>query len=157
MAAGNAAAAESGDRELTITRVFDAPRAMVWKVWTDPDHMVNWLGPKGFTGKIIKIDARPGGSYRFEMRAPDGSDHWVQGVYHDVAELERVAYTWAWADGDGNATSPETVVTVTFADEGARTRLSLHQAIFESVNARNQHNEGWASCLDKLAEYLATI
>jgi uncharacterized protein YndB with AHSA1/START domain len=77
----NSAATESDDRVLVITRIFDAPRDLVFKCWTDPEHMAKWHGPKGFTSTVLKNDLRPGGAYRIHMRGPDGDDHWTQGVF----------------------------------------------------------------------------
>lgn len=149
------AAAIPAERELVITRIFDAPRKVVYQAWADPERAVKWLGPKGFTGKIIKMDARPGGSYRFYMRDPQGGDHWQQGVFREIVENERIVQTYAWADAEGNPTLPETLLTVTFEDHGAKTRLTLHQAVFESVTARDMHRGGWSSALDRLEEVLA--
>lgn len=143
------------DRELVITRIFDAPRRVVYKAWADPEQMVKWLGPKGFTGKIIKMDARPGGAYRFYMRDPEGGDHWQQGVFREIVEFERIVQTYAWADAAGNPTRPETLLTVTFEDYGTKTKLTLRQAMFESVTARDMHRTGWTSTLDRLEEFLA--
>jgi len=157
MAATNNVPADCAERELVITRIFDAPRSLVYKMWADPEHMVRWLGPQGFTGTILKMDARPGGAYRFHMRAPDGSDHWQQGVYREIVPEERIVCTYEWADADGNPTLPQTLLTVTFADEGAKTKLTLRQAIFESVTARDAHRGGWTSSLARLEEYLATV
>ena len=149
------AASEASDRELVITRIFDAPRDLVYQAWADPDRMVKWIGPQGFSGSIIKMDARPGGSYHFYMRGPDG-DHWARGVYREIVAPERLVYTWAWADAQANATRPETLITLTFEDLGSsKTKLTLRQAVFESVTARDQHNYGWNSSFDKLAAYLA--
>lgn len=155
MAATSNAAAIPAQRELVITRVFDAPRTAVYNAWADPEQMVKWLGPKGFTSKIIKMDARPGGAYRFYMRDPQGGDHWQQGVFREIVEFERIVQTYAWADAAGNPTGPETLLTVTFEDHGAKTRLTLHQAVFESVTARDMHRGGWTSALDRLDEVLA--
>jgi uncharacterized protein YndB with AHSA1/START domain len=88
------------------------------------------------------------------MRSPDGTDHWVQGVYREIVEPERLVFTWAWDDAEGNP-GHETVVTVRFASHGAKTKLTLHQAVFESVKARDAHQGGWTSCFERLAEYLA--
>jgi uncharacterized protein YndB with AHSA1/START domain len=156
MAARSNAATESAERVLVIARVFDAPRDLVWKAWTEPDRMVQWMGPQGFTGTIVNMDARPDGAYRFHMRSPQGTDHWAQGVYREIVERQRLVYTWAWADANGNPTRPETLVTVTFAERGEKTELTLHQAVFESVAARDEHRGGWSSSFDCLAEYLAT-
>ncbi len=155
MAATSNAAAIPAERELVITRIFDAPRKVVYNAWADPEQMVKWLGPKGFTGKIIKMDARPGGSYRFYMRDPEGGDHWQQGVFREIVEFERIVQTYAWADAAGNPIRPETLLTVTFEDHGAKTKLTLRQAVFESVTARDMHRGGWTSTLDRLEELLA--
>jgi uncharacterized protein YndB with AHSA1/START domain len=155
MAARSNAAAEAAERELVITRVFNAPRSFVFKAWTDPEHLVRWLGPQGFTGTIVKMDVRPGGTYRVHMRGPEGDDHWAQGVYRAVVEPERLVMTRNWADAEGNPTSPETLLTVTFEEHDGKTKLTLHQAGFESVTARDAHRGGWNSSLDRLAAYLA--
>jgi uncharacterized protein YndB with AHSA1/START domain len=155
MAARTNTTTTSAERELVITRIFDAPRRLVFKAWTDPEHLVHWLGPQGFTGTIVKMDVRPGGAYRFHMRGPEGDDHWSQGVYREIVESERLVMTRNWADSQGNPTSPETLLTVTFEEHEGKTKLTLHQAVFESVTARDLHRGGWNSSLDRLAEYLA--
>ena len=147
---------EPADRVLVITRVFDAPRELVFKAWTEPAHMAQWFGPRGFTSKVLKHDLRAGGAYRVHMVGPDG-DHWSQGVYREVVPPERLAMTFGWGDANGNRTRPETTLTLLFEDVGGKTRLTLHNAVFESVTARDMHNEGWTSSLDCLAEYLATV
>ncbi len=157
MAARSNTAAESGERELVITRIFDAPRSLVFKAWTEPEHLVHWWGPRGFTSTIIANDVRPGGTYRVHMRGPEGDDHWSQGVYREVVEPERLVLAGAWTDADGKPTSPETLLTVTFEEHQGKTKLTLHQAIFESVAARDSHRGGWNSSLDRLAAYLATV
>jgi len=152
-------AAEPSDRVLVITRIFDAPRALVFKAWTDPQHRVRWLGPKGFEGTILNgLEVRTGAAYRFHMRSPEGTDHWLQGIYREVVEPERIVCTYAWADENGNATRPETLLTVTFEPYGeAKTKLTLHQAVFESVSACDLHRGGWSTSLDRLAEYVAQM
>jgi uncharacterized protein YndB with AHSA1/START domain len=146
---------EPADRVLTITRIFDAPRSLVFKAWTDSDHMARWWGPRGFKSDVIKNDLRPGGAYRIHMLGPDG-DHWSQGVYREVVPPERLVMVGSWADAQGNPTRPETTLTLLFEDVGGKTKLTLHNAVFESVTARDLHNGGWTSALDCLAEYLAT-
>ena len=155
MAAGSSALTEPAANTLVIERIFDAPRELVFKAWNEPKHLVRWLGPQGFTGTIIKMDARPGGGYRFHMRSPEGTEHWQQGVYRELVEPERLVSTYEWADAEGKPTRPETVLTVTFEDDHEKTKLTLHQAVFESVTARDLHNAGWTTTLDRLAEYLA--
>ncbi len=154
MAARTSAAAKTAKRELVITRTLDAPRRLVFKAWTEPERLVRWWGPRGFTTPSCKMDVRPGGAWRTCMRSPEGTDHWVQGVYREIVEPERLVYTWAWEDADGKP-GHETVVTVRFAEQGARTKMTLHQAVFESVKARDAHQGGWTTALDRLGEYLA--
>lgn len=156
MAARTSAAAKTAERELVITRVFDAPRDVAFKAWTEPERLVRWWGPQGFTTPSCEMDVRPGGAFRLCMRAPDGADHWLRGVYREIVEPERLVLTWAWEDAEGKP-GHETVLTVSFAEHGRKTKLTLHQAIFESVTARNAHQEGWTSGLDRLAEYLARL
>jgi uncharacterized protein YndB with AHSA1/START domain len=142
------------ERELVITRVFDAPRSLVFKAWTEPEHLVKWLGPQGFSGTVLRHEPRAGGAYRYHMRDPQGGDHWQQGVYREIVPPERFVCTYAWADADGNPTRPETLLTVTFEERGGKTKLTLRQAFFESVTARDDHQGGWNSSLDRLADYL---
>ena len=154
MAASDSAAAKSADLELRITRVFDAPRSLVFKAWTQPEHLMRWWGPRGFTLPSCKMDLRAGGAYRFHMRGPDGDDHWSQGVFREIAEPERLVMAGYWADAEGKPTSPETLLTITFEEQDGKTRLTLHQRGFEAVAARDGHRNGWAGSFDRLAEYL---
>lgn len=157
MAAGINAASAPADRVLVIERLLDAPRALVFKAWTDPEHMVHWMGPRGMTPTMCKVDARVGGEFRFGMRSPAGTDHYQKGIYRELIEPEKIVCTFTWTDAQGNPTRPETLLTLTFAEEGSKTRMTLHQAVFESVNACNMHREGWTSALEKLAEYVAKV
>ncbi len=155
-ARSSAATTDSAQRVLVITRVFDAPRELVFKAWSEPERLVQWFGPKGFTSTVVgSMDPRPGGAYRFHMRGPDESDHWVQGVYREIVEPERIVCTYVWTDATGNSTRPETLLTLTFEEHGQKTKLTLHQAVFESITARDAHEEGWTSSLERLTEYLA--
>ena len=147
---------EPADRVLKIERIFDAPRSLVFKAWTEPEHITKWWGPRGFKSTVLKSDLRPGGAYRIHMRGPDG-DHWSQGVYREVVPPERLVMVGSWADAQGNPTRPETTLTLLFEDVGGKTKLTLHNAIFESTTARDMHNSGWSSSLDCLGEYLATV
>jgi uncharacterized protein YndB with AHSA1/START domain len=137
--------ANASEREVTITRVFNAPRTLVFKAWTDSEHLVKWFGPADFKATIIRNDVRTGGAYDFHMQGPNYDDHW-KGIYREVLPPERIVFTWP--------AGPESIVTVTFEDLGAKTRLTLHHGIFETVTARDNHQRGWNSTLDCLAEYL---
>jgi uncharacterized protein YndB with AHSA1/START domain len=107
------------------------------------------------------IDVRSSSTYRACIRAaspfpgetPEGQDHWMQGVYREIVEPERLVFTFAWEDEDGQP-KHETLVTVTFAEQDSKTRLTFHQAIFESIESRDSHRSGWSECSDHLEAYL---
>jgi uncharacterized protein YndB with AHSA1/START domain len=147
---------EATERELVVTRILDAPRALVFKAWTEPDRAARWWGPQGFVTLYCKMDARPGGTFRVCMRSPEGTEYWKRGVYREVVEPERLVFNFAWEDADGKP-GHETVVTVTFAEHGAKTKLTLHQGVFETVAARDSHEGGWTSTLQRLADYVANL
>src|SRR5437773_10257577 len=143
------------DRELTLSRVLDAPRELVFRMWTDPEHVARWWGPQRFTTTSLEMDIRPGGAYRACMRSPEGTLYCRRGVYREIVAPERIAFTFAWEDAAGDL-GPETLVTVTFAEQGGQTLLTLRQATFESVERCDDHRRGWTSCLERFAEYLAS-
>lgn len=147
-------AALFAERELVITRIFDASRRLVFKMWTEPEHLARWWGPRGFTTISGRMDVRPGGTWSRSMRAPDGSVIRKHGIYREIVRPERLVLTYITDDLAGNP-GPETLVTVTFADLGGKTRLTLHQAGFESVLAREAHHSGWTSCLERFVEHLS--
>lgn len=147
-------AAPPADRVLVLTRLLDAPRALVFRVWTQPEHIVRWWGPRGFALAHCDMEPRPGGKYRFCMRERGHKDHWLHGVYREISPPEKLSFTFVWERDDGSE-SPETLVTVTLDEEGAKTRLTLHQAVFETVEIRDGHRGGWSDSLDMLTEYLA--
>jgi len=143
------------DRTLVLTRVFDAPRRLVFKAWTEPDRAARWWGPQGFTTLSCKLDARPGGTFRLQTRSPEGAIHTKRGIYREVVEPERLVFTFAWEDDDGNP-KHETLITLTFVERGTKTELTLHQAVFESTTSRDAHQAGWTSCMERFAAYLAS-
>ena len=144
------------DLQLTITRVFDAPRSLVFKVWTQPEHFSRWLGPKDFTAIACHINVQVGGMYRACIRSPEGNDHWMQGVYREIIEPERLVFTFAWED-ENSRPKHETLVTVTFEEQDNKTLMTFQQAIFESTESRDSHNTGWSECFDRLATYLTEL
>lgn len=137
--------------EFTITRVFDAPRELVFRAWTDPEMMKQWAAPRGFTITHHTGEARPGGAWRCCMRTPEGADLWLGGSYREIVPPGRLVFTHGWDEENGH----ETLVTVTFADFGGKTLLTLHQEAFKSPESRDGHEAGWGECLDILAELLA--
>jgi uncharacterized protein YndB with AHSA1/START domain len=150
-ARNSAATTPRPQHELVITRIFDAPRRLVFKVWSQPEHLVRWWGPRGFTTPSLAVDVRPGGRFRTCIRSAEGRDSWMSGVYREVVEPERLVFTFAW-EKDGER-GHETLVTVTFAEQGGKTELTFHQAVFETVEDRDSHEDGWSQCLDRLAAY----
>lgn len=146
----------TSERELTITRVFNAPRSLVFKVWTQPEHFSRWLGPKDFTTIGCQMNVQVGGMYRACIRSPEGTDHWMQGVYREVIEPERLVFTFAWED-ENSQPKHETLVTVIFTEQNNQTLMTFHQAIFESTESRNSHHSGWSECFDRLATYLTAL
>ena len=151
--ARNAAAAE---RELTIRRTFDAPRALVFKAWTEPQHLAQWSCPRGFTSLETTGELRVGGAFAARMRSAQGCDHRLRGVYREIVPPERLVFTHAWIEADGTP-GPETIVTVTLAERNGRTEMTFHQGNFASVASRDGHAQGWSSCFERLAELLSAL
>ena len=144
----------STERELVITRVFTAPRRLVFKAWTEPERIKEWWGPRGFTTLSCEMDRRPGGAWRVRSRSPEGKDYVSQGMFRELVEPERLVFTYAWVDAEGKP-GHETLVTVTFAEQSGKTVLTFHQGVFESITSRDEHEEGWSSAFELLAEYQA--
>ncbi len=147
------------EREITITRVFDAPRALVFKAWTDAKELAKWWGPKGFTNPVCEIDARVGGAIRIHMRAPDGAVYPMNGEVREIVPPERFVFTNNALDGDGNPVT-EGFTTVLFTEEGGKTTLTLHTcgaAMVEMAVKYLQGMEyGWTQSIDKLQAMLAS-
>jgi uncharacterized protein YndB with AHSA1/START domain len=154
--AAESRASEPADLELVITRIFDAPRELVFKAWTEPEMLVKWWGPRNFTLPSCKIELRPGGSFLFQMRGPNGDDSWSRGVFREVIRPKLVVMSGGWTDAGGKLLSPEMVTTVTFEEYEGKTRLTLRQAGIVSVESRESHRGGWNGSFDRLAEYLAS-
>jgi|SRR5271165_5096868 len=146
----------AAERELIVSRVIDAPRALVFNAWTDPEQVARWWGPKGYVTVDSQMDIRPGGAYRSRMRSPEGVDHIKRGVYREIVAPERIVFTFAWEAADGSI-GPELLVTVTFEALGAKTRLTLRQTGFDSVAMRDSHVIGWTSCLERFGEYVTNL
>jgi uncharacterized protein YndB with AHSA1/START domain len=144
-------------RELVITRILQAPRDLVFQAWTDPAHLAQWFGPKGYTIPACEVDARPGGALRIVMQAPDGTQHPMKGVFREVIEPERLVFTNIALDAKGNMLL-EGLTTVTFADEGAATKMTLTTSMEGAAGVVERMLDGmeagWSQSFDKLAEYL---
>jgi uncharacterized protein YndB with AHSA1/START domain len=140
--------------QLVMTRVFEAPRDLVFRAWIDPQLEKRWSSPLGVTVPVCETDPRPGGAWRLCMRTPVGEELWAAGVYRQVLAPERLVTTHAWENPDGTP-GHQTVITVTLAERGRRTEMTFRQAGFDSAEAREGHGEGWAECFDKLEWVLA--
>src|SRR5258707_5607588 len=116
--------AATTDRELTLTRVLDAPRELVFRMWTDPQHVSKWWGPMGFTNPVCEMDVRPGGALRIVMRAPDGTDYPMIGTYREIVAPERLVFTNSAVDAQGNPLL-DCVTVVTFTERGGKTQLTV--------------------------------
>ncbi|MGW3964953.1 SRPBCC family protein [Amycolatopsis sp. NPDC005003] len=135
--------------ELTITRVFDAPRELVFSAWTEPDHLASWFGPQGFTCSAVTVDPRPGGRWRACIHSPAGEDHWMHGVYREVSAPDRLVFTFAW-----EAQGQETLVTIGFADLDGKTEMTFVQTGFPTAAERDGHEEGWTSSFEDLTGFI---
>jgi uncharacterized protein YndB with AHSA1/START domain len=153
---------------LVIERIFDAPRELVWKAWTDPQQAMRWWGPKGFTSPACEIDFRVGGKSLFAMQSPefnDGRPIWSTGVYREIVPLERIVTTDSFADADGNVVPAthygmgsdfplEMLVTVTFEDLDGKTKMTLRHEGLPAGEMLEGAGTGWNESFDKLAEAL---
>ena len=140
--------------ELVITRIFDAPRELVWKAWTDPDKMAKWWGPHMFTNPVCKMDVRPGGAILIHMQGPEGPAMPMGGTFHEVVPPEKLVFTTsAFHDEHGNP-GIETMNTVTFTEQNGKTtmRLASHftKAKPEFAFAMSGHKAGLSQSLDRL-------
>jgi uncharacterized protein YndB with AHSA1/START domain len=140
-------------REFTITREFAAPRELVFRAWTDPQHLTRWYGPHGFTTPLdsISADVRPGGMWRATMVVDaTGQEFPTGGFYLEIRAPERLVFTWREPGGDA-----ESVITVELADLGdGRTAMTFHQAGFTTEEARENVYDGWSSAFDRLTEHV---
>ena len=148
--------ATAADLSLILERVFDAPRHLVFEAWTKPEHLVNWCAPEGFSIPKATGDFREGGEWFSLLIAPDGEKYPVSGVYIEIEPDKLLVMSHGWIEDDG--TRPhETVLKVRFADEGKKTKVTLGQSMFKSVESRDGHIGGWSSSLNRLAHLLEKL
>ena len=143
---------DAGLRELEIVRTFKAPRGLVFKMWTQPEHIARWWGCGYMTDNKVTNDFRVGGTYRVEMTLEDGSLHVITGTYLDIAEPERLSFTWNVPSGMAGS---ETVVTIALEDDGDDTKMTLRHAVFDAADMCDAHNMGWTTSFDRLETLLA--
>ena len=152
------AATSTADREIVLSREYDAPRELVWRAYTDPAHLPNWWGPNGFTNTVHEMDVRVGGRWRFIMHGPDGTDYPNRIVYQEVTRPERLVFLHGEdVDDDPGAFH----VTVTFDDLGGRTRVTQRMLFATAAQKAGVEQFGAVELgkqtLDKLAAYLKTM
>jgi uncharacterized protein YndB with AHSA1/START domain len=172
-ARSNAAATESGTRELVIARVFNAPRALVWKALTEPDRLEQWWGPKGFTTRVHKLELRPGGTWLYSQRTPDGLELFGKWVYREIVAPERLVSVASFTDAKGDpARNPfepnwplEMLSTATFTEHEGCTTITVRTVPVNATESERKSFEdglksmeqGFGSAFDRLDEYLASV
>jgi len=147
---------------LQISRVFDAPRDLVFKVWTDPTHMMHWFCPKEFKSLFVDMDLRIGGKYRFGMMSPSGKTHIAGGVYQEIETPERLVYTHVWEQTCADACEEkeselhgvETYITVDFIEQGQKTLVNFMHDGLPDAETVLSHTQGWTSFLEHLGSYI---
>ena len=157
------------EETLTITRIIDAPRELVFKVWTDPLHIMYWWGPKNFTAPSIEVDFHPGGEFHHCMRSPDGKNYWSKGVYYQIIIPEKIISTIYYSDEEGDILNPaqygmdadipaEMLDTVTFdVYEDSKTKLTFNRNTPLSISKRIGEDEGWNQSLDKFEKEVSDL
>jgi uncharacterized protein YndB with AHSA1/START domain len=157
---------EIKQKELVIRREFNLSLQKLWQAWTEPEQVMQWWGPKGFTCPVCKIDFRVGGKYLFSMRGPEGKDNWSTGTYKEIIPMKKIVCTDSFSDKDGNVIHAteyglpgnwptELLVTLVFEDIGGKSKLTLtHSGVPEEMQRQNQN--GWEESLDKLDAFLSS-
>lgn len=142
---------------LHLQRVFDAPRALVWKAWTTPETVVLWLGPVEWPAVSVSQDLRVGGEWRACLRSPEtGEDLWQGGIYREIVPPERLVFTFKWDDSHEDGPPVDTLVTVEFAElPDGRTRMDFTHEGLKSEQSLAGHRHGWTSTFERLEAFLA--
>ena len=137
---------------LALVRQFKAPPEKVWCALTQPDALKKWMGPSDeFSVPRVEADVRVGGRYRIVMKAPDGEEHDVSGIYKEVAPHRKLVFTWAWK----STPEHESLVTIDLRQQDSGTEMTLTHEQFADVEARDKHQHGWTGCLARLEPFLA--
>jgi uncharacterized protein YndB with AHSA1/START domain len=172
MARSKGEAKQVGDFEFVISRVFDAPRDLVWKAWTEPDRLLKWWGPRNFEILSADVDLRIGGIFHYHLRSPDGLEIWGKFVYRVISPPEKLVYINSFSDPHGGTTRApffdgkwplEILSTVTLAAEGNKTRVTVNWLPYSATEIERKTfqdgagsmQQGWGGTLDNLTDYLA--
>lgn len=154
--------------ELVIERTFDAPRDLVWKAWTVPEHVMRWWGPKSYTSPYCRIDLRVGGVLHMSMRSPEGEDYWNTGTYKEIVEPEKLVATDSFSDAEGHVVPAtyygmsedyplEMLMTVTFEEQEGKTKMTLRHVGLPAGENTDLTKAGWTESFDKLDELLVRM
>jgi uncharacterized protein YndB with AHSA1/START domain len=136
--------------DLVITRVFNAPRRLVFEAWAKAEHVSRWFAPRPLMMPTCEVDFRPGGVFRFVMHAPDGTDYPFEGAFREIVAPERIVFTGTIHEGNS------VVTTITFAEYDGKTTLTMHQTYAFESDATHGARQGWTMALDQLGEHLET-
>lgn len=139
--------------DLHLDRLFAAPRAVLFKLWIEPRHLIHWWGPRGFPTLSCAIDPKPGGAWRIHSGTPEGKPFSFYGVFHEILPPERLVLSHGF-DFPGLPPDPSTIVALRFLEDGGKTRLVLHQSRFVTQAECDGHEEGWTSAFDLIDDYL---
>jgi uncharacterized protein YndB with AHSA1/START domain len=149
---------EQANKELTITRIINAPRELVFKVWTDPNHLAQWWGPHGFTNPLCEVDAKAGGKILIHMKGPDGVVYPMSGMYKEVVVPEKLVFV-SWQVDANNKALFEVQNTITFAEENGKTKLTMHASVSKITADAAPYlagmEIGWNQTLERLDNYMA--
>jgi uncharacterized protein YndB with AHSA1/START domain len=141
------------DWYINLDRVIKAPRAKVFEAWTKAEHVKHWFTPAPLGTPVCKLDFRQGGTWDHCMRLPDGSDHWMKASFQEIKAPLRIVFR---ANLGGEASDSEINTTVNFFEEGASTRLNVHQ-VYRGLAAKLDSEQGWASTLELLEGYASKL
>jgi uncharacterized protein YndB with AHSA1/START domain len=158
-------------KSFVVSRVFDAPRELVWKAWTEAERLKEWFGPKGVTIPTVNMDLRPGGVCHYAMRMPNGQEMWGKWTFREIVVPERLVLVSSFSDANGGITRHpmvptwplETLSTTTFAEEGGKTTLTITWSPYNATDAERETfgsshtnmTQGWAGTMEQLTAYLA--
>ena len=152
MGGSNEARDYAPEEELKITRIFDAPRELLFRILAEPEHRVRWWGPEGYALSHCEVDFRVGGAWSVAMKRVDGYEHWVRGSFTEIREPSRLCFTYV-NDYDQH----EMLVEMDFIDLDSRTEMRFRQAPFRTLDERDGHGWGWNSTLELLSDYVRRV
>lgn len=166
-----AAPRRNGDKPFIITRTFKAPRALVWRAWTDPKELVKWFGPKGSSIAKCTMDLRPGGIFHYLMLTADGIEMWGKWIFQEVVAPEKLVLIQSFSDAQGGITAHpfaptwprETWSRTTFSEHAGTTTIEVHWTVWNGTDeehatfdgAHGGMTQGWGGTMDRLTDYLA--